>query len=74
MKKELIEKIRCMLDFIEKFDELLGKAKRDGDKEWEDELYADLSQAECSLRECVSRLLDDNEEKYPSAEADELPF
>ena len=74
MKKELIEKIRCMLDFIEKFDELLGKAKRDGDKEWEDELYADLSQAESSLRECVSRLLDDNEEGYPSAEADELPF
>jgi hypothetical protein len=74
MKKELIDKIRCMLDFIEKFDELLDKAKRDDDKEWEDELYADLSQAECGLRECVSKLLDGNEEGYPSAESDELPF
>ncbi len=74
MKKELIDKIRCMLDFIEKFDELLGKAKRDGDKEWEDELYADLSQAEYGLKECVSKLLDGNEEGYSSAESDELPF
>ncbi len=57
MNKELIEKIRCMLDFMEKFDELLDKARRDGDKEWEDELYADLSQAEYSLRECVAKSL-----------------
>ena len=74
MNKELIEKIRCMLDFMEKFDELLDKARSDGDKEWEDELYADLSQAEYSLRECVARLLDSNEGGESSEEADELPF
>ena len=74
MNKEPIEKIRCMLDFMEKFDELLDKARRDGDKEWEDELYADLSQAEYSLRECVARLLDSNEGGESSEEADELPF
>ena len=74
MNKEPIEKIRCMLDFMEKFDELLDKARRDGDKEWEDELYADLSQAEYRLRECVARLLDSNEGGESSEEADELPF
>lgn len=74
MNKELIEKIRCMLDFMEKFDELLDKARRDGDKEWEDELYADLSQAEYSLRECVAKLLDSNEGGESSEGADELPF
>ena len=73
MKKELIDKIRCMLDFIEKFDELLDKAKRDGDTEWEYELYASLSQAECSLRESVSLLLD-GQGDGASAESDELPF
>ena len=74
MKKELIDKIRCMLDFIEKFDELLDKAKRDDDKEWEDELYASLSQAEYGLRECVSKLLDSNNGGESSEEADKLPF
>ena len=74
MNKELIEKIRCMLDFMEKFDELLDKERRDGDREWEDELYADLSQAEYCLRECVSRLLDSNEGGESSEDADELPF
>ena len=31
MSKELIEKIRCMLDFIEKYDDLLYEAKRNGE-------------------------------------------
>lgn len=74
MNKELIEKIRCMLGFMEKFDELLDKARRDGDKEWEDELYANLSQAEYGLRECVAKLLDSSDGGESSEEADELPF
>lgn len=74
MKKELIDRIRCMLDFIEQFDELLAKAKRDGDTEWEDELYADLSRAENGLRGCVSKLLDGNDGEDIPEEADELPF
>ena len=35
MDKELIGKIRCVLDFVEKYDELLDEAKRNGDTEWE---------------------------------------
>ena len=59
MNKELIDKIRCMLDFIEQFDELVGEARRNGDKERENELYAGLSHADHDLRECVSLLLGD---------------
>ena len=67
MDKELIGKIRCMLDFIEKYDELLDEAKRKGDTEWEDDLYAGLSHAEHDMRECVFLLFGDEQKKGPSA-------
>ena len=73
MDKELIGKIRCMLDFVEKYDELLDKAKRNGDTEWENGLYAGLSHAEHDMRECVSQLFGDEQEKGPSA-LNEKPF
>ena len=73
MEKELIEKIRCMLDFIEKFDGLLDKAKRTGDTEREDDLYALFSHAEHDMRECVSRLFGDEPNKVPPT-SNEEPF
>jgi len=69
MKKNLITDIRLRLDFMEEFDTLLSDAKKKGDEEWEDELYASLSSAECDLRELVAELLG---EKQP--EQDKLPF
>ena len=62
-----------MLDFIEKYDELLDEAKRTGDTEWEDNLYAGLSHAEHDMRECVSRLFGEGQEEIPSASGEE-PF
>ena len=73
MNKELIEKIRCMLDFIEKFDELVDEAKRNGDTERENDLYAGLSHAEHDMRECVSRLFGDEQDEIPSV-SNEEPF
>ena len=73
MDKELIGKIRCMLDFIEKYDELLEEAKRTGDTEWENDLYALFSHASHDMRECVSRLFGEEQEKVPSASGEE-PF
>ena len=73
MDKELIEKIRCMLDFIEKYDELLDEAKRTGDKEWENDLYAGLSHAEHGMRECVSQLFGDEPHEVMSM-PNEGPF
>ncbi|MBO4906173.1 MAG: hypothetical protein J5486_03930 [Bacteroidaceae bacterium] len=67
MDKELIGKIRCMLDFIETYDEQLGEAKRTGDTEWKNDLYAGLSHAEHDIRECVSRLFGDREDAVTSA-------
>ena len=54
---------------MEEFDTLLSDAKKKGNEEWEDELYASLSSAECDLRELVAELLGD---KQP--EQDKLPF
>ena len=73
MDKELIGKIRCMLDFVEKYDELLDEAKRTGDTEWENDLYAGLSHAEHDMRECVSRLFSDEQNEVTSAPNEE-PF
>ena len=73
MSKELIEKIRCMLDFIEKYDDLLDEAKRNGDTEWENDLYAGLSHAEHDMRECVSQLFGDEQNEVTSA-PNEKPF
>ena len=69
MKQELITGIRLRLDFMEEFDTLLSDAKKKGYEEWEDELYASLSSAECDLRELVAELLGD---KHP--EQDKIPF
>ena len=69
MKQEFITEIRLRLDFIEKFETLVGDAKSKGDEEWEDELHARLSFAESDLRNYVGLLLGDKNE-----EDDELPF
>ncbi len=71
MGKELIEKIRCMLDFVEKYDELFDEAKRTGDTEWENDLYAGLSHAEHDMRECVSRLFNYEQDKVTSVHNEE---
>ena len=63
MDKELIGKIRCRLDFIEKYDELLDEAKRTGDTEWEDNLHALFSNANCDMRECASQLFGDEQDE-----------
>ena len=69
MKKDLITEIRLRLDFMDEFDTLLSDAKKKGNEEWEDELYARLSSAECDMRELVAELLGD---KRPGQ--DEIPF
>ena len=71
MDKELIGKIRCMLDFIEKYEELLEEAKRNGDTEWENSLCAGLSRAEYDMRECVSQLFGDEQDEVTSAPSEE---
>ena len=63
MDKELIEKIRCMLEYIEKYDDLLDEAKRNGDTEWENDLYAGLSHAKHDMKECVFLLFATNRTK-----------
>ena len=69
MKQKLISEIRSILDFMEEFDTLVCKAKRKGDEEWEDNLYAALSCAESCLRDYIGLLLGDKQEQD-----DELPF
>ena len=69
MKQELITEIRSILDFMEEFDTLVSEARKKGDEEWEDNLYAALSCAESSLRDYVGLLLGDKQEQD-----DELPF
>ena len=69
MKQEFITEIRLRLDFIEKFETLVGDAKSKGDEDWEDELHARLSFAESDLKYYVGLLLGDKQEQD-----DELPF
>ena len=69
MKKELITRIRSILDFMEEFDILVSKAREKGDEEWEDNLYAALSSAESGLRDYVGLLLGDKQEQD-----DKMPF
>ena len=66
MSKELIEKIRCMLEYIEKYDDLLDEAKRNGDTEWENDLYAGLSHAKHDMKECVFLLFCDKQDEVTS--------
>ena len=73
MDKELIGKIRCMLDFVEKYDELLDEAMRTGDTECENDLYAGLSHAKHDMRECVSLLFCDKQDEVTSTPNEE-PF
>ena len=73
MDKELIGKIRCVLDFIEKYDELVDKAKRSDDAEWENALHALFSHANHDMRECVSRLFGDEQDEVTPVPNEE-PF
>ena len=73
MDKELIDEIRNVLNFMEEFDTLVGKAQETDDTEWENDLYALFSHASHDMRECVSRLFGEEQEKVPSASGEE-PF
>ena len=63
MDKELIGKIRCVLDFIEKYDELVDKAKRSDDAEWENALHALFSHANHDMRDACPGSLATNRTK-----------
>ena len=41
MDKELIDRLRCMLDFMEEYDALVSEARRNGDIDREEHLLAD---------------------------------
>ena len=66
MNKESIGKIRSMPGFIEKSDGLVDEAERNGDTEWEYDLYAEPSHAGPDMSECVSRLFGDEREEVAS--------
>ena len=59
MDKELIDEIRNVLNFMEEFDTLVGKAQETDDTEWENDLYAGECSARHRLRELVNQLLGD---------------
>ena len=63
MNKELIDEIRNVLNFMEEFDTLVGKAQETDDTEWENDLYAGECSARNRLRELVNQLLGDVQEK-----------
>ena len=63
MNKELIDEIRNVLNFMEEFDTLVGKAQKTGDTERENELYAGECSARHRLRELVNQLLGDVQEE-----------
>ena len=67
MNKESIGKIRSMPGFIEKSDGLVDEAERNGDTEWEYDLYAEPSHAGPDMSECVPRLFGDEREEVASA-------
>ena len=73
MNKELIDKIRCMLDFIEESDALISEARRNGDTEQEEHLLAGRSNVKHDMRKCVSILLGD-EQDNTLATRKEPPF
>ena len=60
MNKELIDEIRNVLNFMEEFDTLVGKAQKTGDTERENELYA----GECSARHRLRELVNSSWETY----------
>ena len=63
MNKELIDEIRNVLNFMEEFDTLVGKAQETDDTEWENDLYAGECSARHRLRELVNQLLGDVHEE-----------
>ena len=63
MNKELIDEIKNVLNFMEEFDTLVGKAQETDDTEWENDLYAGECSARNRLRELVNQLLGDVQEK-----------
>ena len=72
MNKELIDEIRNVLNFMEEFDTLVGKAQETDDTEWENDLYAGECSARNRLRELVNQLLGDVQEEPDTM--DEEPF
>ena len=74
MDKELINEIRRLLNFMEEFDSLVAKAKKESDAECEEELYGHLSAADERLRDCVVRLLGDVVGESKAAENAEYTF
>lgn len=74
MDKELINEIRRLLNFMEEFDSLVAKAKKESDAECEEELYGHLSAADEMLRDCVGRLLGDVIGESKAAENAEYTF
>ena len=63
MNKELIDEIRNVLNFMEEFDTLVGKAQETDDTEWENDHYAGACSARHRLRELVNQLLGDVQEE-----------
>ncbi len=74
MNKELIDKIRCILDFMEEADALVSEARRNGDAEQEEHLLAGLSNAEQDMRKYASQLLGDEQDDGAPATGTESPF
>ena len=62
MDKVLIDEIKHVLGFMEEFDTLVAKARKAGDTEWENDLYAGKCSARHRLRELVNQLLGDVQE------------
>jgi hypothetical protein len=74
MNKELIDKTRCILDFMEKADALVSEARRNGDVEREEHLLAGLSNAERDIRKYVPQLLGNEQDDDVPATGKEPPF
>lgn len=63
MNKELIDEIRNVLNFMEEFDTLVGKAQETDDTEWENDLYAGECSARNRLKVLVNQFLGDVQEE-----------
>ena len=74
MDKELIDRIRCMPDFMEESDAQISEARRNGDVERWEHLLAGLSNAERDIRKYVSLLPGDEQDDDAPATGREPPF
>ena len=74
MNKELIDRLRCILDFMEEYDALVSEERRNGDIEREEHLLAGLSNAERDIKKCISLLLGDEQDDTAPATGKEQPF